>query len=173
MEITEINDELNLIDLKKEAKEKEEEQVPKEIETETLSPSFSLKTYSIISQSMVLFNKKFFKIPLTNICDDIKLLDKNMEPINFEIRTLVIDPYEVVIKTYFNENNLSILTGKLNEMLKVIYPKYEHYINWSTQNNIYITCLDTQEPAFLKCKEINITKKLMKNNKLEKEILLF
>lgn len=130
------------------------------------------KTFKIEKPSFSIFGRNFYKLPLNNICDEIKVYDNTLSLISYEIRTVDINPYDIHIKTYFNENNHNILKGEINKVMSEIYPKYEHYINWSSSDKLFITCLNTVEVSNISCKEINVNKKIVKDN-ITTDSLLF
>jgi hypothetical protein len=142
---------------------------------EVLDISKTPKNFSGLQAAFNIFGRKYFKSPMRLINDDIRLLDKNMKEIPFDIRTISIKPFDIEIKTFFNENNRKILTDlKQNETVALVSPKYEHFINFSKDPaSTYITCLSDQEPVYLNCVEINVVHKLVKNGKIIKETPMF
>lgn len=111
-----------------------------------------------------LLKRNYFKCPLKLINDNIKLFNKSMKEINFDVRTLKIEPFHVEINTYFNENNKNFLKTQFNDTVSLISPKYEHYINYSKADNIFITCDVNEIPVFLNSIEINMIHKLVKQD---------
>src|SRR6185437_11832107 len=131
------------------------------------------KMFPITPVVQNVFSRKFYKFPLKLFNENIKLLDKNMQEIPHDIRTVTIDPFEIRIITYFNENNQGVLKDASNNVITTVCPKYEHYINWSVKaNHMFITCDSNQDPAFLQCVEINVVLKMFRNGKVLREKIM-
>lgn len=142
--------------------------------TETLDIMDTPKTYAGFQSAWNIFGRKYYKIPLRLINDDIKLLDKNLKKISFDVRTITIEPYDIEIKTYFNENNRGVLKNSINGLIAKVCPKYEHFVNFSTNpEHTYITCASDQDPAYLKCNEINVLHRVFKGGKVVSETPLY
>src|ERR1700678_2557576 len=131
---------------------------------EIITPFKTAKLYTNLKLIYTIFGRKYYAVPLQLINDNIILNDIQDNKINYDIRTVKIEPFNIEIKTFFNENNLNILTSSINKYLSVYSPKYEHYIDYSKCDNIYITCTETSNPHSINCDEINLNKKLVQND---------
>lgn len=160
--MSDISDKLNTLSM---------EEPNKDI-IELLDYSKTPKTYTDLVSVGTIFNRTYYKVPLKLINDEIKLLDENQKEIPYDFRTILVKPFDIKIKTFYNENNRDILTDKVNKTIAMVAPKYEHYINFS-KDNVLITCLPEQKPVKLTCVEINAVHKLIKSGKLLKETLMF
>ena len=131
------------------------------------------KNYKLSKESYMIFGRKYFECPLKLINDNIKLLDKNLREINFDMRVVDVKPFDMEIKTLYNENNRNVLTDDMNKAMAEVSPRYEHYINYSVQKKIYITCESTEEPMHISSTEINVLVIEKQNNIVLSEKILF
>lgn len=132
------------------------------------------RSYSGFELAFNIFGRKYYKVPLRLINDEIRVLDKNMKEIQYDIRTISVEPYDINIKTYYNENNRGDLLEKSSQMIALVCVKYEHYCNFSAKpKNTFISCLAEQDPVHINCVEINVVKKLIRNGKIIRETAMF
>ena len=114
-----------------------------------------------------LFGRKFYKTPLRFINKNIKLYDNFDNIIPHDIRTYNQQPYSHEVKTFFNQNNLGILKGDMNIVMAKIYPKYEHFVDFSSNNDIYITCSEKFEPEYITWCEFGVVRRIKREDKIE------
>lgn len=130
------------------------------------------RNYEKLQLVFNIFGRKYYLLPLKLINDDIVLLDKDMKKINYDIRTIHVEPFDITIRTFFNENNRGLLGNEFNDKINLICPKYQHYINYSS-SQVYISCLQDEHPIYLNCVEVNIVKKMIKNNRIIEESIIY
>jgi hypothetical protein len=128
------------------------------------------KTYENLQLVYNIFGRKYYKFPLKFINENIRVFNEKQEQIQFNIETFEVNTFEINIKTFFNENNLGILTNEDNLKLSKFCSKYEHFINFSTKkSNIYFTVGDSDNPIKIVTTEINVNRKLVD---VEKKVIL-
>lgn len=130
------------------------------------------KSYDKLQLVFNIFGRKYYLLPLKLINEEIVLLDKNMKKIPYDIRTISVEPFDITIRTFFNENNREILKNEFNDKINLVCPKYKHYINFST-SQIYISCLQDERPIYLNVVEVNIIRKIIKNDKIIEESIIY
>ena len=132
------------------------------------------RNYKLLKESYLIFGRKYYECPFKLVNDNIKLFDKDLVEIPFDIRVLIVKPFSIKIDTLYNENNQGILVGEINKTLLEICPKYEHYINYSDKpKNTFITCESSKEPMFMTSTEINIVIIEKKKNMTVSEKLIY
>lgn len=121
---------------------------------------------AILDECFVAFGRKYYKSSLQFICDNIKVMFKNKE-IDFDIRKIEVDNYKLTITTYFNENNLNVLTcpTDVQQFINKLIPKYEHFVN-HTNTNLYITVDEKDNPDKITWDAISFEENTYKNGKL-------
>lgn len=129
------------------------------------------KTFSELKVDFIFLEKKYVKVPFNLINENIKLYQDSVD-VPFDIKHVNISPYSIEIHTLFNENNKNVLSNKMNIVMGTLFPKYEHYICYSS-NDFYISFDHSLNPNKITYTEINILNNIYNNNKIIASKLLF
>jgi hypothetical protein len=132
-----------------------EESAPKDI-VEGYDLSTAEKRYTDLKSVFDIFGQKYYRCPLKGVNENIRLYDKSRKEVKYELRLVTIKPYDISITTVFNENNRGQLRNKLNVMFSVVCPKYEHFINHSASQELFVTCDSKTEVDSLEATEVSI-----------------
>ena len=137
---------------------------------ETISEGYDLekteKKYKLTAPVFEIFGRKYYKAPFKSINENI-IVSGGKQEISFDIRVVHIEARKIIIDTYFNENNLNILTNRFNALMAHVCPKYEHFINYSSNQEIYIS--SELEAVEVSCQQIDIKHLYAIKNKVIKE----